>query len=90
MLLKVRKNAQITLPAGIRRAAHLEDGDVLDCEVHEGQIVLTPKRIIDKGDAWFWTPEWQAGEAEAQKDIDEGNVKEFDSVEDLIAELKRK
>jgi len=88
MLLTLRKNAQITLPSGIRKAVHLQDGDVLDCEIHDGQIVLTPKKLIDKRDAWFWSPDWQKAEAEAQSDIDSGNVEEFDSVDALIASLK--
>ena len=88
MLLKLRKNAQITIPVGIRKAAHLEDGDVLDCEVHDGQIVLTPKKLVDKRDSWFWSPEWQQAEAQAQKDIESGNVKQFESVDDLLAHLK--
>lgn len=88
MLLRLRKNAQITLPTGIRKLTHLEEGDVLDCEVRDGQIVLTPKKIIDKRDAWFWTPEWQQAEAEAQKDIRDGNTSEFESVDDLLAHLK--
>ena len=88
MLLKLRKNAQLTLPAQIRKSAHLEEGDILDCEVRDGQIVLTPKKLVDKRDAWFWTPEWQQAEAEAQKDIESGNVTEFESVDDLLAHLK--
>ena len=88
MLLKVRKNAQITLPVGVRKAVHLEDGDILDCEIHDGQIVLTPKKLIDKRDAWFWSPGWQKAEADVQKDIDSGNVEEFDSVDSLLDSLK--
>jgi len=88
MLLRLRKNAQLTLPAPVRRAVHLEDGDVLDCEVKDGRIVLTPKKIVDKRDAWFWSAEWQQAEAQAQKDITEGNTREFDSVDDLLAHLK--
>ena len=89
MILKLRKNAQVTLPAGIRKAAHLEEGDVLDCEVHDGRIVLTPKKLVDKRDAWFWSHDWQQAEAEAQKDIESGDVSEFDSVDDVLAHLKR-
>lgn len=88
MLLRVRKNAQITLPSGIRKAAQLEDGDILDCEVRDGQIVLTPKKLIDKRDAWFWSTEWQKGEREAQEDIDSDNVREYDSADDLLSDLK--
>jgi hypothetical protein len=50
--------------------------------------VLTPKRLIDKRDAWFWSPQWQQAETEAQKDIRSGNVTEFESAEDLLAHLK--
>ena len=89
MLLRLRKNAQFTLPAGIRRAVHLEDGDILDCEVRDGQIVLTPKKLIDKRDAWFWSDEWQKAEAEAQKDIENGNVTEFETVDDALAYLRK-
>jgi AbrB family looped-hinge helix DNA binding protein len=88
MLLKIRKNAQITLPAGVRKAAHLEDGDLLDCEVQNGQIVLTPKKLVDKRDAWFWSPEWQKAEAEAQEDIASGDVTELESIDELIDHLK--
>lgn len=87
MLLNIRKNSQVTLPAGVRKAVHLEEGDVLDCEVQDGRIILTPKKVIDKRDLWFWSAEWQKAEAEAQRDIDSGNVEEFDSAEDLITNL---
>lgn len=88
MLLKLRKNAQLTLPTQIRKSAHLEDGDILDCEVRDGQIVLTPKKLIDKRDTWFWSAEWQQAEAQAQKDIQDGNTSEFESVDDLLGHLK--
>lgn len=88
MLLTLRKNAQITLPAAIKKAARLDDGDLLDCEIRDGQIILTPKKIIDSRDAWFWAPQWQEAEAEAQQDIDSGNVSEFESVEELLTHLK--
>lgn len=88
MLLTLRKNAQITLPANIKKAARLQDGDLLDCEIRDGKIILTPKKIIDTCDAWFWAPQWQQAEAEAQHDIDNGNVREFGSVEELLSYLK--
>lgn len=90
MLLTVRKNSQITLPASIRRKAHVEEGDLLEAEVRGDEIILRPKKLIDKSQAWFWTEEWQKAEKEAQDDIDHGRVKEFDNVEDLIAHLHGK
>lgn len=87
MLLRVRKNAQITLPARVRKTVHLEDGDLLDCEIEDGRIVLTPKKLVDKKDAWFWSPEWQSAERDAQRDIESGNTDEFESVGDLLDSL---
>jgi len=36
---------------------------------------------------YFWTPEWQEGEREANDDIKMGRVKSFNSVQELIEEL---
>ena len=37
---------------------------------------------------YYWTPEWQEGEKEADDDIKNGRVKSFNSSADLIAYLK--
>jgi len=89
MLLTVRKNAQITLPAGIRRKAHVEEGDILEAEVRGDEIILKPKKLIDKSQAWYWTKEWQEAERQADEDIAAGRVKEFDSAEELIKDLNQ-
>lgn len=34
--------------------------------------------------SWYWTPEWQAAEKEADEDITAGRVHRFDDVEDAI------
>jgi phosphoglycolate phosphatase-like HAD superfamily hydrolase len=38
--------------------------------------------------SWFWTEEWQERYREAKTDLVEGRSREFDDVEDLLAELK--
>ena len=37
--------------------------------------------------AWFWTPEWQAGECEADADFAAGRYQRFTSGEEFIASL---
>jgi hypothetical protein len=49
--------------------------------------VLTPKRLVDKDQAYFWSREWQDAEREAEEDIRAGRVKEFASVEELLRDL---
>ena len=86
-LLQLRKHYQITLPAKIRNTLRLKEGDYLEAEVVDGKILLRPKELIDKDQAWFWTKEWQEGEREADEDIKAGRTKEFDNAEDFIKEL---
>ena len=37
--------------------------------------------------SWFWTPSWQAGEAEADRDIAEGRVSDL-TPEDIQARIR--
>jgi AbrB family looped-hinge helix DNA binding protein len=87
-LIKVTRNGQVTLPANARRRLRVEEGDYMEVRVTEDSIILTPKALIDKSQAYFWTAEWQSAEREASADIAEGRVQEFDDVEDLVAGLK--
>jgi AbrB family looped-hinge helix DNA binding protein len=86
-LTKVTRNGQVTIPAEMRREVGIEEGDLIELQVVGDHLILVPKKLIDKNQAYFWTPEWQAAEREAQADIDEGRVKEFASVEELLNEL---
>ena len=38
--------------------------------------------------SWFWTEEWQTRYREAKADLVEGRLRDFDDIEDLLAELK--
>lgn len=39
---------------------------------------------IPKDRSWFWAPEWQATEREAEEDIIHGRMTEFASLDELI------
>ncbi len=83
----VRAKGQITLPHAIRVAANLAEGDLVDVVLTEEGILLRPKKLIDATQAWFWTPQWQAGEREATQDIAAGQVEVFEDDEAFLASL---
>lgn len=86
---KIRNKGQITLPADVRKAANLEDGDVVEVEVSEhGDIVLHPKKLIPASQAWFWTKSWQRGEREASDERDAGLGDVFRSDEEFLNSLR--
>lgn len=86
-LTKVTRHGQITLPTGIRRAMDVAEGDLIEVAIEGGRMVLTPKQLVDKSQAWFWSREWQAGEREAEEDIKAGRVQRFRSAKDLLEDL---
>ena len=83
----VRGKGQVTIPSDIRRAVHLEEGDLIEVEVVAEGILLRPKKIIDATQAWFWTPAWQAGEREAADEHEAGAGQVFESGDDFLASL---
>jgi AbrB family looped-hinge helix DNA binding protein len=87
-LIQVRKKAQITLPASVRQKLGVEEGDYMDVQVRDGEIVLKLKKLVDKDQAWFWTKRWQQGEKEAEEDIREGRVHRFPDAKSAITHLQ--
>ncbi len=87
-VVKVRKRYQLTIPEEIRKKLDLEVGDYVEVRISKtGQLIITPKKLVDKRDAWYWRKEWQEKERQADEDIQAGRVKEFDDVEELIKDL---
>lgn len=84
----LRAKGQLTLPDDIRKAAHLEEGDLLEAEITADGILLRPQKLIDATQAWFWTAEWQAGEREADADRAAGRIETFESGDELIGALR--
>lgn len=50
-LIKVIRNGQITLPAGLREELDIKEGDYLEAEVKEKEIILRLKVVLDHNDA---------------------------------------
>ena len=86
---KLSKRGVLTLPAEIRAAARLEEGDPIEVEIVDEGILLRPQKVIDASQAWYWTPEWQAGEREADEDIAAGRVERFMNDAEFLESLRR-
>ena len=63
----LRARAAVTIPQDVRDRLDLAEGDQFVVTVEDDRIVLTPTSVIPDDQAWFWTPEWQAKEAEADE-----------------------
>jgi antitoxin PrlF len=86
--VKVRPKAQLTLPEEIRRALHIGEGDEVEFAVHDdGTVTIRGYVSIPTDQAWFFTPEWLAGEREADAEIAAGRGAVHGSAEDMFAHL---
>jgi len=87
-LVRITRNYQVSIPKRVREALGLAEGDLVEVEERDGEIVMVPKKLIDASQAWFWSPEWQRGEREVDEDIRAGRiVGPFKGVDELKKHL---
>ena len=79
---------QITIPHRISKALRLRKGDHMLMRLVGRRVEMIPATLVPKDQAWFWTAEWQKKEQEADEDIAAGRLREFDTVEELLKDLR--
>jgi AbrB family looped-hinge helix DNA binding protein len=83
----IRNKGQVTIPAEVRRAVHLEEGDPIQVEVVEDGILLRPQKVIDATQAWFWSRAWQERVGRSVEQIAGGEGEHFDTDEEFLGAL---
>jgi len=51
-LMRVRRLAQLTLPAEVRRALNVQEGDYLEAEIVKDGVLLKPVAVVERDRAW--------------------------------------
>jgi AbrB family looped-hinge helix DNA binding protein len=89
-ITKISPKHQITIPKEAFEKLHLEVGDFLEVNVTEEGLLIIPKKLISKDQAWFWTKEWLEKEKEADKAISKEELSgPFANADELIRHLRR-
>lgn len=91
MLATIGRNGEVTLPAEVRAAAHLDEGDEVEVELTEDGILLRVREDEDEDDlpdpSYYESPEWQAGLKRALEDVEAGRTTFYASDEEFLAAL---
>lgn len=98
----LRPSGKLTVPMKLREAAHLIEGTFVEVEAtRNGDISVRPiewhpvvgqprREEMSPDQAWFWTPEWLAGEEEASTQIRAGKVRSFMDDQAFLDSLRPK
>jgi antitoxin MazE len=90
-LTRISPKHQITIPKEAFEKLRLEVGDFLEVETTEEGLLLIPKKLVSKDQAWFWSKEWQEKEKEADEAISKGELsKPFKKANELIGHLRKR
>jgi AbrB family looped-hinge helix DNA binding protein len=84
-LMRVRRAAQLTLPADIRQALNVQEGDYLEASVTPEGVLLKPVAVVQRERAWQRIKEITGQVVDTQPDPNE-NVTEEE--ERIAAEVK--
>jgi AbrB family looped-hinge helix DNA binding protein len=88
MLVELKKKSQVTVPSELVKKMNLRPGDKLEIEEKDGRIILTPVVVIPRNQIWFYSKEWQRGEACVEEDIRKGRIRTASNKEELFKELR--
>ena len=80
--VKVREKYQITIPEDVRAKIPLQVGERVEVIAEAGNIVIRPIIEVPRGQAWFWSKEWQEQIVRSKKNIEKGKLKAFKSVKE--------
>lgn len=87
-LVRVKSKAQITLPAQVRRALNIKEGDYLRVEIEDGVILMAAQNIDDRPPVAL-SAEGERMLEEALEDMREGRTRSYPTVQAMIEDLHR-
>ena len=89
VFLAPQKRGLIAFTPELRKRLRLDEpGAQLEVqELPDGSFRIRGAVAVPSDQAWFWTDRWQQMEREADLDIAAGRVKQYESVDDMIADL---
>ncbi|MDR3601491.1 MAG: AbrB/MazE/SpoVT family DNA-binding domain-containing protein [Desulfosporosinus sp.] len=85
----VQKRNLISLPRDIREQLNINEGDVLDIRMENNKIIIEPMKLVPSSQAYFWSNKVQNDMLEAKNDVDSGNVREFNTVNQFLDGIKQ-
>jgi len=88
-VVKVARNYQITVPREIREKCNLKEGDLVNFEIRDSEIVLNPVCVVKKEQAFFFKPGWQHMVGKSEEEIKKGRCKTYRNAKLLERDMEK-
>jgi AbrB family looped-hinge helix DNA binding protein len=82
--VRVLRGGQITMPKELRKMLEIREGDILELEMEKDKVVLKPKVLVDKDQAWNKLNRVMAKVGERHRKIPEKEVEK-----DVLEAIKK-
>jgi AbrB family looped-hinge helix DNA binding protein len=89
-LMRVRRMAQLTLPAEVRRALNVQEGDFLEATIVNDGVLLKPVAMVERERAWRRIEEITSRVRDLRPDPRKSNEEEEEEIAESIKEFRRK
>jgi AbrB family looped-hinge helix DNA binding protein len=89
-LLKLKRHAQVTIPAELRKQFNLEEGDYLEAEVTHAGILLKPVSVVQREQTWDRVIEVMDNVHAKQPHSDQSPQEQEEEIATIIKSSRRK
>lgn len=89
-LMRVRRAAQLTLPADVRQALNVQEGDYLDAQIVEGGVLLKPVSVVERKRAWQRIEQTLSRVRDLAPNPNENNIAAEEEIAEEVREYRRK
>lgn len=85
---RVNRHGQVSIPAAVRKAVGVKEGDQLGFEVEGNTIRVSPIVAVPKDQLWFYTRTVQKKIQKTVREMNQRKGRSFSKADDLIQWLK--
>ena len=89
-LMRVRRLAQLTLPADVRRALNVQEGDYLEAQIVKDGVLLRPVAMVKRDRAWQRIQESKSRVRQLKPDPVKSDREVEDEIAGMVKEHRRK
>ena len=86
---KIARHYQVTIPRIIREISGLKEGELVNFEVRNGEIIITPVCVVKKEQAYFFSPKWQKAVKKSEEELKKGHYKVYRSGKGLEKDIEK-